>query len=210
MVGFQFCIAALVMVGAFIVAQQVSYFFSQRLGYDKALIVSSQVPRDWSQSGVQKMERVRNAFAAMPQVSAVTLSYEIPNGNNGGQPPVYKAGTDSTKAIAMQALISDENYTETYGIPLQAGSFFDGNRRDSGKVVLNQQAIRVLGYTSVEEAIGQQVRIPGDPTVFTIKGVTADFHFGSMQQRIAPLIFFNVQFAPSYRYLSFKLKPGNL
>jgi putative ABC transport system permease protein len=210
MVGFQFCIAALVMVGAFIVAQQVSFFFSQRLGYDKALIVSSQVPRDWSQSGVQKMERVRNAFAAMPQVSAVTLSYEIPNGNNGGQPPVYKAGADSTKAIAMQALISDENYTKTYGIPLQAGSFFDGNGRDSGKVVLNQQAVNVLGYTSVEDAIGQQVRIPGDPTVFTIKGVTADFHFGSMQQRIAPLIFFNVQFAPSYRYLSFKLKPGNL
>jgi putative ABC transport system permease protein len=76
--------------------------------------------------------------------------------------------------------------------------------------VLNQQAVNVLGYTSVEDAIGQQVRIPGDPTVFTIKGVTADFHFGSMQQRIAPLIFFNVQFAPSYRYLSFKLKPGNL
>jgi putative ABC transport system permease protein len=110
----------------------------------------------------------------------------------------------------MQALISDENYTKTYGIPLQAGSFFDGNGRDSGKVVLNQQAVNVLGYTSVEDAVGEQVRIPGDPTVFTIKGVTADFHFGSMQQRIAPLIFFNVQFAPSYRYLSFKLKPGNL
>jgi putative ABC transport system permease protein len=70
--------------------------------------------------------------------------------------------------------------------------------------------MHVLGYTSAEEAIGQQVRIPGDPTVFTIKGVTADFHFGSMQQRIAPLIFFNVHFAPSFRYLSFKLKPGNL
>jgi putative ABC transport system permease protein len=110
----------------------------------------------------------------------------------------------------MQALISDENYTETYGIPLQAGTFFDGNRRDSGRVVLNQQAIRVLGYTTAQEAIGQQVRIPGDPTVFTIKGVTADFHFGSMQQRIPPLVFFNVQFAPSYRYLSFKLKAGNV
>jgi putative ABC transport system permease protein len=128
MVGFQFCIAALVMVGAFIVAQQVSYFFSQRLGYNKALIVSSQVPRDWSQSGVQKMERVRNAFAAMPQVSAVTLSYEIPNGNNGGQPPVYKAGADSTKAIAMQALISDENYSQNVRDSASGGVFFRWQR----------------------------------------------------------------------------------
>ena len=30
-----------------------------------------------------------------------------------------------------------------------------------------------------------------------------------MQQKIAPIIFFNVRFAPAYRYLSFKLKPGN-
>jgi putative ABC transport system permease protein len=123
MVGFQFCIAAMVMVGAFIVEQQVSYFFGKRLGYDKEFVVASQVPRDWSRAGVQKMETIRNAFASMPQVNAVTLSYEIPNGNNGGQPPVYNAGTDSLKAIAMQALVSDENYLKTYAIPLTAGSF---------------------------------------------------------------------------------------
>ena len=31
-----------------------------------------------------------------------------------------------------------------------------------------------------------------------------------MQQEIAPIIFFNVQFAPQYRFLSFKIKPGNV
>jgi ABC-type antimicrobial peptide transport system permease subunit len=31
-----------------------------------------------------------------------------------------------------------------------------------------------------------------------------------MQQKIAPIIFFNVQFAPIYRYLSLKIHPGNI
>jgi len=208
--GFQFCIASVVLIAAFIVSQQVSYFFGQSLGYNKEYIVSSQVPRDWSKEGVKKMESIRNEFATLPQVSQVTLSYEIPNGMNGGQPPVYRAGTDSTQAIAMQSMVTDENYLATYQVPLKAGAFFDNRGFDSGKVVMNEQAIQALGYKNTDEAIGQHIRIPNDPTIFTIKGVTNDFHFGSMQQKIAPIIFFNVQFAPTYRYLSFKIKPGNI
>jgi ABC-type antimicrobial peptide transport system permease subunit len=40
--------------------------------------------------------------------------------------------------------------------------------------------------------------------------VTSDFHFASMQGAIDPMIFFNVNFAPTYRYFSFKLKPGDI
>jgi ABC-type antimicrobial peptide transport system permease subunit len=152
------------------------------------------------------METIRDEFAAMPQISKATLSYEIPNGNNGGQPPVYKFGTDSTQAVSMQALVTDEHYPDTYQIPLRSGSYFSDS--DSGKIVLNMKATEALGWSDPRDAIGQRLRVPGDPTTFTIKGVTADFHFGSMQQKIAPIIFFNVRFSPAYRYLSFKLKPG--
>jgi putative ABC transport system permease protein len=210
LVGFQFCIALVVLVAATIITQQVNHFFGKGLGYNKEFIVSSQVPRDWSRKGVDKMETVRNEFAALPQVSDVALSYEIPNGMNGGQPPVYKTGSDSSAAISMQAMITDEHYLATYQIPLKNGSFFDGRGLDSGKVIMNEQAAVALGYKNTADAIGQQVRIPGDPTIFTIKGVTSDFHFGSMQQKIAPIIFFNVQFVITYRYLSFKIKPGNV
>ncbi len=210
LVGFQFAIALVVLISAAIVTQQVSHFFGQSLGYNKEYIVASQVPRDWSQTGVRKMETIRNEFAAMPQVSSVTLSYEIPNGNNGGQPAVYKAGSDSSQAIAMQALVTDENYLSTYRIQLQNGEFFDSRKLDSGKVVLNEKAAAALGYKDASAAVGQQLRISGDPTVFIVKGVTADFYFGSMEQGIQPIIFFNVTTAVVHRYLSFKLKPGNV
>src|SRR6185295_2546086 len=100
LVGFQFSIALIVLIAAGIVTHQVSYFFSQNLGYEKEFVVSAQVPRDWSKAGVQKMQTIRNEFAQVPQVSNVSLSYEIPNGNNGGQAGAYPFGADSTKAIA--------------------------------------------------------------------------------------------------------------
>ena len=77
-------------------------------------------------------------------------------------------------------------------------------------MVLNEKAIAALGYKNTNGAVGQQVRIPGAPTVFTIKGVVNDFHFGSMQEPIQPMIFFNVRTSVVHRFLSFKLKPGNI
>ncbi len=210
LVGFQFSIAMLVMIAAYIITQQLDHFFNGQLGYNKEFILTAQVPRDWTNAGVQKMETVRNEFAALPQINSVTLSYEIPNGNNGGNPPVYKMGEDSTRATPMQLLITDQHYLNTYQIPIKAGNFFSDLGNDSGKIVVNEKAVEVLGFKNAAAAIGGQVKVPGDPTIFTIKGVTNNFHFGSMQQAIAPVLFFNVQFAPNYRYLSFKIKPGNI
>ncbi|MGZ5133825.1 MAG: ABC transporter permease [Flavitalea sp.] len=209
--GFQFCTACIVMISAFIVSQQVAHFFSRNLGYNKEYIVSSQVPRDWSVMGVKKMETIRSEFAAMPEISEVTLSYEIPNGMNAGQPTVYKAGTDSSQAIAMQSMQTDGNYLSVYQIPLKAGAFFSSNAEaDSLTVILNEKAVQALGWRTADDAIGHQLKIPGSNDVFIVKGVTENFHFSSMQEKIPPSIFFKVRFTSTYRYLSFKIKPGNI
>jgi len=210
LVAFQFSIAIIVLVAAVVVAQQVAHFFGSGLGYNKEYIVSAQVPRDWTFDGVKKMIAVRDEFARMPQVNDVSLAFEIPDGANGGQVPIYKLGSDSTQFSYLQLLRTDENYLSTYRVPMVSGFFFDKNGLDSGKLVMNETAVTVLGWRNAEEAIGQQMRVPGDPTIFTIKGVARNFHFGSMQKAIPPIVFFNVRYSPLFRYLSFKLKPGNV
>jgi ABC-type antimicrobial peptide transport system permease subunit len=208
--GFQFSIAAIAFIGAIIISQQINLFLSSDLGYNKDYILSAQLPRNWTQAGVNKMENIRNQFADIPSVNSVSLSYEIPDGNNSGPAGLYRFGTDSSTAVTASALTTDENYTSVYKIPMRTGSFFEGHAMDSGKIIINEAAANALRWKNVSDAIGKQIRIPGDPTVFTIKGVTGNFHFGSMQQKVAPIAFFNVQFAPIYRYMSFKLKPGNI
>lgn len=210
LITFQFVTATIAFTGAIIISKQIDLFFKSDLGYNKDFILSAQVPRDWSKQGASKMISIRNELAAIPQVNNISLSYEVPDGNNGGGTNIYRFGADSTSAITAMALTTDENYLKVYSMQLKAGSFFEGHALDSGKMVLNETAIHALGFKDATDAIGKQLRIPNDPTVFTIKGVTNDFHFGSMQQRIAPIAIFNVQFATVYRYLSFKIKPTDI
>ena len=68
----------------------------------------------------------------------------------------------------------------------------------------------LLGWKTAQQAIGQQLRFPYTGTQFTIAGVTKDFHFGSMQKAIQPTTFFHVGTNPIYRFLSIRLRPGNI
>jgi putative ABC transport system permease protein len=212
LVAFQFGTATIVFAGAIIISQQVKLFFSNHLGYNKDYIVAAQVPRDWSAAGVARMESLRSQFAAMPQVSNIALSYEIPDGNNSGNFPIYKNGADSTTAITSQILYTDEYYATTYGIPMAAGIFYcpPGAYTDSTKLVINEVAAKALGWKNPEEAVGKQVKFPGGGSVFNIAGVTKDFHFGSMQEAIQPAVFVHVGIANTFRFFSFKLKAGDM
>jgi ABC-type antimicrobial peptide transport system permease subunit len=93
---------------------------------------------------------------------------------------------------------------------MKAGSFFWNNETDSSKIVLNEKAAQALGWNNAEDAIGREIKTAGGPTVFTVQGVTNNFHFNTMKDAIAPIIFFQPRLVNSYRYLSFKLKPGNI
>jgi ABC-type antimicrobial peptide transport system permease subunit len=210
LIGFQFIIATVAFVGAIIISKQINLFLHSDLGYNKDYILSAQLPRNWTREGVDKMETIRNEFAEMSSVKAVSLSFEIPDGNNSNQVPIYKFGTDSSHAIAAAILENDENFLSLYQIPLIAGSSFEGHRLDSLKVILNETAVKALGLKNANQAIGQRVKIPNNPQVYTISGVTDDFHFGSMQTKVAPIIMFNLQYDFIYRYLSFKIKPDNI
>ena len=205
LVGFQFGVANLVIIATLVVAAQVNYFFGENLGYNKEFVVSAQVPRDWSPEGLRKMLTVRDELAKLPGVSSASLSYEIPNGINQGQPSVYRAGTDSTTATICQQLTADENYLDTYQIPLLAGEYFNPEVRNFGKVVLNERSALALGFPDAASAVGQTLRISGDPTPYSIKGVLRDFHFGSMATPIQPMVVLSQQNQVLYRYLSFKL-----
>ncbi len=213
LVAFQFSIAAIVLIGAILISRQVNYFLNSDLGYDKSYILSAQVPRDWTGKGVLHMETVRNEFTKIPAIESATLSYEIPDGNAGDVPNAFRAGQDSTKAFSMLMLKTDASYLTTFKIPMKAGRFFSQPDMiaDSTNIVLNETAVRVLGWKDARSAIGGQLKLQGyNGTVFTIIGVTRDFMFGSMQSSMSSMIFCPINFLNQYRFLSFRVKPGNL
>jgi putative ABC transport system permease protein len=214
LVGFQFGIAIVALVAAVIVSQQVSLFFGSQLGYEKEYVLSARVPRNWSLKGVEHMEDVRNVFAAMPEIKDAAVSYEVPDGNNGSSRGMFKEGGDSTHAVVVQQFVTDEHYASVFQIPMAAGAFFNPdpmyNNDDSMRMVINETAAQALGWKLPGQAVGQRFRFVGFTQVFTIAGVAKDFHFAGMGAPITPAIFTHIGLANSYRYLSFKMRPGNI
>lgn len=207
LVGFQFFIASVVLIGAIVVSSQVSYFFGKNLGYDKEYIVSAQLPRNWTREGVRKMQTIRNEFARMPEVQSVSLSYSIPNGGGIGTVLMFPQGKDSTAAIPLETIVTDEFYASTYKIPLETGRYFQ-YPADSLNIVINQTAARAYGWKN-EEAIGKKIISSGNLQQ-TVIGVIRDFHFGSMQEQIRPLVIVPVDLFRTFRYMSFKIRPGSI
>jgi ABC-type antimicrobial peptide transport system permease subunit len=213
LVAFQFSTATIAFIGAIIISSQINLFFSKDLGYNKDYIVTAQLPRNWTPEGVRKMEDLRKQFAAMPQMTNVTLSYEVPDGNSAGGTSLYKTGSDSTTAITSQLLMSDEYYASTFGIPMRSGLFFSspGAFTDPFTLVINEAQANAFGWKNPEDAIGKQVKfVGGGGQNFTIAGVTKDFHFESMHRAIQPVTFLHVALTNVFRNFSFKLKPGNI
>ncbi|MCP9749812.1 ABC transporter permease [Ferruginibacter sp. HRS2-29] len=212
LIGLQFVTAIVVFVAAVFINEQVKFFLTKDLGYKKDQVITAKVPRDWTPEGVQKMISVRNQFASLPGVISSSFSYEIPDGASASMNNnLYKAAQDSTKGVVAVSLFTDEKYRATYGIPMAAGDFFNekGGNPDSLGVVLNETAVKALGWKNAQEAIGQQVKFEGNPQASIVGGVVKDFNFGTLHESIKPMYFIHVQNAPLFRYLSFKINTAD-
>ncbi len=208
----QFTIALVVFVSSVIISRQIAYFFTTDLGFDKETVLTvSSLPRNWSPEGVTRMAAARDQLARLPGVRSVSLSYEIPNGNAGNNAAIYRQGQDTTQAVSMKALTTDEYFAQTYQIRLLSGHYFrTGTRQqDSSGIILTKTASRVLGYKTPDAAVGQSVRVQGSPRTFRIAGVINDFHFGSLHKAIEPMAIGHLQNVPIYRFFSVRLLPGN-
>ena len=107
-------------------------------------------------------------------------------------------------------MVTDENYIKTYGITLKHGSFFNsGSNLNLRNIILNETAVKVLGWKNTEDVVGREVKFPESNVSFTVQGITKDFHFNSKHERIQPIIFLHTTLSNNYRFLSFKIAPGH-
>lgn len=207
----QFTLAIVVFISAITVSKQVSYFFNKDIGYNKdQVMILSSLPRQWDSVGVIKMGNLRSQFAAIPGVQSISLSYDIPDGNGGGNMNVY-AKNDNTFS-AMTNIAVDAGFAKVYGLRITEGSFFrDGNVNDmNGKVVLNETAVKLLGWTS---AAGKTIHLGAqNGQKETVIGVVKDFNLGSLKDKVQPLLMagLNEPFTRAYRYFSIKVNAAGI
>ncbi|HVW12620.1 MAG TPA: ABC transporter permease [Mucilaginibacter sp.] len=207
----QFTLAIVVFISAITVSKQVSYFFNKDIGYNKGqVMVISSLPRQWDSLGVVKMENLRPQFMAIPGVKSISLSYDIPDGNGGGNINVYPGNSNTFSSVVSIAV--DPGFAKTYGLQVTEGSFFaDGNAgAANGKILLNETAVKILGLAS---PVGKTVHIGAlNGATETVIGVVKDFNLGSLKEQVQPLVLAGVNepFTRAYRYFSVKLDAAGI
>jgi putative ABC transport system permease protein len=206
----QFTIAIGVFIFSLTLSKQVNYFFNKDLGYDKdQLMVVMAFPKQWDSAGVAKMESIRNSLLRLSSIKDASLSFDIPERVSPGQFQVNPEGPGNNQAINLQSIQVDEKYASTFGLHLLQGKFFKdaADGFSPGETVINQSAMKAFGWT---DAVGKKLRMTSGGVTLTVIGVVKDFHLASLHETISPLILVNVRDTKGYRYLTLKLKAGNL
>lgn len=183
----QFAVSVVLIVAVLVVVDQLNFMQSKDLGFEKEDIVLLPTSPAIEQNLQIVMDRLENH----PGIQSVTVSSRAPSGrlldNQGASAEID--GEVSQLQIRIADIDVGHNFLKTYGIPLAAGRDFDVLRAsDSTEAfILNESAVREIGWQSPEEAIGKQF-FYGSKRGF-VTGVMKDFHFESLHQPIVPIVF---------------------
>ncbi len=195
LVIFQFAVAIILIIGTFLVYQQIGFMQNKNLGYDKDQVV---VVNDANSLG-NNLQAYRERMLQHPSVKSATVSSFLPIPSSRSN-STYSTSPEfrQDNMINMQQWWVDQDYLRTLGLKMAEGRFFDRKfPSDSSAIILNQAAADVLQF---EEPIGQRIfairddvdvpQSPNDFKYYTVIGVVEDFHFESLRQPITALAMF--------------------
>jgi putative ABC transport system permease protein len=183
LVVFQFTISIALMAATLIVFQQLEFFQSRSVGFEKENLL---VVNNAEKLGDQ-LESFRNEISSYDGVASASVSVDI----RGGFEDIYMREGDEKK-LSISGFKVDEHFFETTKIQLISGRSFDRSRpSDQNAVVINETTARFFEWTP-EAALGKRIKYLGDEMgPQEVIGVARDFHFRSLHQNIMPIMFFN-------------------
>ena len=190
LVVIQFAISIALIIGTGVLFSQIGYIQNKPLGFDKEQAIA--IPS--IAQVAYKYQPWKDELLGYSGVSAVSQGIYLPGltGNIGRITTETAWRVDDPDQVKhdLQGIIVAADYVETLGLELLAGRSFGGpldSQAESGNILLNESALRLLGWDTPDEALGNQVRF-GIGMTQTVIGVVRDFHLRSLHLPIEPLV----------------------
>ncbi|HRN71560.1 MAG TPA: ABC transporter permease [Ginsengibacter sp.] len=188
LVVFQFFTSIVLIIGTIIIYKQLHYIQTTNLGFNKNEVLI--IDGAWALN--KNDEIFKNEVLKLPGVESATMSGYIPVNSSRSDNTYSRDATMNQKnALSMQTWKVDYDYIGTMGMQIIKGRNFSKDfGTDSSAVILNETAVKVLGF---DNPIGNKIyqNFPGGAgsvmKVYTIIGVVKDFHFESLRNNIYPL-----------------------
>lgn len=180
LVIFQFSISIILLIGTFVIYQQMEYMLNTKLGYDKEQILLIQGTNTLG----DKIKTFKNELLNLSQVKSATISDYLPvEGTKRNGNAFWNEGKNTVdKSVGTQVWVVDHDYVKTLGLKIVEGRNFSENMvSDTASIIINQTFAKELGLT---DPIGKRIQ---NWRVYTIIGVVEDFHSNSLRDEISPV-----------------------
>lgn len=215
LVVFQFFIAQALIIGTIVVSQQMNFFKSKPLGFDKDLIIDVQMP----DTDATLRESFKNRLQANSQISNVSFSVGSPSSENNISTSYFLTERGRDEEFDVSLKVADRNYRDTYGLKLVAGEWFSESQENqtldaipeeerSYVLVINETAARQMGFSNPEDILGKELTIGLNRISAPVIGVVSDFHIASLHKPIAPVVMIN--FPYFYYNAGIRLQPDQV
>ncbi|MEM7108382.1 MAG: ABC transporter permease [Bacteroidota bacterium] len=192
LVVFQFIASTLMIIGTYIIYQQITFMKDQDLGVniDNVLLLDSPPSNVYSQNN--DMRNAINSFkeevVALNSVKYMTASSFTPGQPIGWSTVIRKATATDGDRKNIMLIACDRDFVNAYDLELVAGHFYREGESTfrRGDFVINEKALSLFGFSSAEEALGKKLVEGRMFPDLTVVGVVKDFHQQSLKNRIEP------------------------
>jgi putative ABC transport system permease protein len=207
LVGLQFFMSCFLVLCSLMVTKQINFMQKADLGVklDQVIVLKGAASTNIHPQRRELFNAFRDEVLRNSGFVSGTATMNVP-----GQPLRFRNNNisvpgkqgDLKQSITIGNI--DNGYIETYGLKLLAGENFDAlPQLDSAKVLVSESTVKILGYHSPAEAIGQQIRMDGRNR--TIKGVVNDFHHEGLKKATEPMLFTH-EHPYEFGFYSFRIK----
>jgi len=189
LVIFQFVIALLLIAGTFTVYRQIMFMKSQDLGFDIEQTMVLKMPRVRDERFTAKLETFKSELKKHSTILNTCVATEVPGRqiywDAGG---IHRSGTDISESKNYQIVGIDYDFANFFNLEFAAGRNYSREfSSDKETLILNETAVKWMGFEGAEEALNQQVDYWGE--IYTIIGVLKDYHQQSLKETFEPHIY---------------------
>lgn len=209
----QFTITAILIAGSLVVYRQIRYMNDQQLGMklDQILVIKPPMLTPWDSTFIDRANTFKNDIRELPAVRGISFTNRLPGDELGRTFGLRRTGTDPSLHYTSRVLNIDADFLNVYQVKLDAGRNFNYTdfNPDFDKLhtlLLNETAVKMLGFTSAEEAVGKTVEYGNRP--WEVAGVLADYHQKSLRFPMEPGLFLPAY--GNYNPISIKVSPIGL
>ncbi|MEM7108696.1 MAG: ABC transporter permease [Bacteroidota bacterium] len=190
LVVFQFAISVGLIISTAFIFLQLDYMKSKDIGFNANDLLIVRGPNELEgEEDYAKQKLFANELSNYSKISKVTVSSAVP-GEVINDPVNFSRYEEANmETFSFDFINVSFNYFETFEIELLAGRGFNPQiESDHQAIVLNEAAVRLLGFDSTDLAIGEKVLL-NDKYQRTIIGVAESVNQLSSKYAVAPMAY---------------------